>query len=125
VESRLDAALGYTFPSDSVPTIARLSIVSRSNALKIQFGKLADSTFFEPSICENGWWIIEKEQSNEYVGDGATLDYLKRRVELAMAADGGLIVHLIIESQFSSFIFLTDHEIEKIWAKFDRVARED
>jgi hypothetical protein len=118
-ETRLDVALGHTFPTNGMPKRVSISIDKGANMLNFQFGDPTNLDFSERVSCFKGWYTFEQSQTDQYVGDGATLDYANRIVELGKANDGSLIVHLILEAQFSSFSVLKSHETEEVWSKYN------
>ena len=119
-ETRLDVALGHTFPSSRMPNRVSISIEEVTKILNIQFGEPIYQSFSESISCSNGWHTFEQRRTDQYVGDGANLDYANRILELGKATDGSLIVHLILEAQFSSFSVLKSHEVREIWSKYER-----
>jgi hypothetical protein len=118
-ETRLDVALGHTFPSSRMPKRVRISVEEGTNILNFQFGEPVNQGFSESMSCSNGWYTFEQSRTDQYVGDGANLDYANRILELGKANDGNLIVHLILEAQFSSFSVLKSHEVREIWSKYE------
>ena len=75
--------------------------------------------------CSNGWYKSEMKTTNEYLGDGATLDYLNRNIGLGKTVDGDLIVHLMLEGQFSSFLILKSRDIRESWSRYERSESEN
>lgn len=118
-EMRLDAALGHTFPTSRIPKQVSIAIEKRTNTLNVQFGDPANLEHSERISCSQGWYVFKQRQTDQYVGDGAKLDYSLRKVELGKESDGSLIVHLILEGQFSSFAVLKSHEVTETWSKYE------
>jgi hypothetical protein len=125
VQTRLDVALGYTFPSNEIPNYLSISVEEESNTLNYQFSHPVNRSFTASTICADGWYRAEKQTTNQYVGDGANLDYSNRKIELGITSDGDLIVHLILESQFSAFRVLKSHEKRETWSKYEKIDGEN
>jgi len=94
IQTRLDVALGHTFPSGGMPSQVSISIEEETNLLNFQFGDPVNRSFSESTSCSKGWYIL--------------------------ANDGNLIVHLMLEAQFSSFFVFKSHEVREIWSKYEK-----
>ncbi len=119
-QTRLDVALGYTFPSDGMPKHVSISMEEGNSILNFKFGDPVNQSFSEPASCDDGWYAFGQQQTDQYVGDGANLDYSLRKIRLGKAVDGSLIVHLLLEAQFSSFAVLKSHEVREIWSRYEK-----
>jgi len=125
VQARLDVALGHAYPSDRIPRRVSISLRRKTDMINIQFGQPINRSFLMPMSCSNGWFKIEQKQTNQYVGDGTTLDYLNRDIELGKTVDGDLIVHLTLEGQFSSFMALKSRDLRESWSKYEEIKSEN
>jgi hypothetical protein len=123
IQTRLDTALGHTFPTSEIPKQVKIMVNKETNTLKLDFGDPVNRSFSETVSCSQGWYLLEQKQSDLYIGDGTSLDHLHRNVELAKATDGSLIVHLMGEAQFSSFIVHKSREESEIWSKYELSVR--
>jgi len=115
---RLDAALGYEFPSNKMPDQVNIAVDKESNMLNISFGDPVNRVFSESVSCANGWYEFEKKMTDQYLGDGGYLDYLFRYVSLGKDSDGSLIVHLKLDGQFSTFAVIKSREVTESWSKY-------
>jgi len=125
IEIRLDVVLGHAFPSNKIPNQVSMSIDEDMSLLNYQFGYPVNQSLSVSVICSNGWYKLEKRLTNQYVGDGANLDYSNRNIELGKTADGDLIIHLMLETQFSSFLVLKSHATREIWSRYERLKGEN
>ena len=124
-QARLDAALGHAFPSEKIPEQVSISLHKETDSLNIQFGQPANRGFSTPVICTNGWYKFEKRLTNQYLGDGATLDYSISKIELGKSADGDLILHLSLDIQSSSFLILKSRDIRESWSRYEESKSEN
>ncbi len=118
-EMRLDAALGYTFPSNKIPNRVNIAIDKGEDTLNLQFGDPVNQVFLESINCSNGWYDFEQRLTDQYLGDGGYLDYLLRKVSLGKGSDGSLIVHLKLEGQSSSLAVLKSREMTETWSRYE------
>ena len=118
VNTRLDVALGHTFPTNVTPSRASIAIDRRTNTLSFQFGDPVNLGYSESVTCSDGWYVFEQTQTDQYVGDGAKLDYLLRKIRLGKGSDGSLVVHLILDGQFSSLSVLKSKEAAETWSRY-------
>jgi hypothetical protein len=125
IQSRLDVALGYTFPSSSMPEQVSISVDVGEKILSHQFGHPINQSYSVSTTCSDGWYKLEHKLRSTYVGDGATLDYSNRKIELGKTLGGDLIVHLMLESQFSAFLIQKSHEIRETWSKYEVIEGEN
>jgi len=116
---RLDVALGHTFPSNKMPDRVSVLVDNGSNLLNLHFGHPVNLDFSETMNCLDGWYVFEQNQSDQYVGDGTKLDYLLRKIRLAKGRDGSLIIHLLLERQFSSLTVLKSRELTESWSRYE------
>lgn len=124
-QARLDAVLGYTFPSEKVPEMVGFSLNRNSGLLYIQFGHPINQSFSIATSCSDGWYKSEVQMIDEYVGDGATLDYLNRNIELGKTVDEELIIRLILDGQFSSFGFIKSRDKRESWSKYKKIRSQN
>lgn len=117
-EMRLDAALGYAFPSNKMPDQVNIAVDKESNMLNIHFGDPVNRIFSESVSCLNGWYCFENKMTDQYVGDGGYLDYLFRYVSLGKDSDGSLIVHVKLDGQFSTFAVIKSREVTESWSRY-------
>ena len=117
-EMRLDAALGYAFPSNRMPDQVNIAVDKESNMLNIHFGDPVNRVFSESLSCLNGWYYFENKLTDQYVGDGGYLDYQFRYVSLGKDRDGSLIVHVKLEGQFSTLAVMKSREVMESWSKY-------
>jgi len=124
-QTRLDVALGHTFPSGKMPKQVNISLEEESNMLNYQFIGPVEQSFKIFTSCSNGWYKLEKRLTNHYLGDGANLDFSNRKVELGRTVEGDLIVHLILEIQSSSFLVLKSRDTVELWSKYEESKHEN
>ena len=117
-KTRLDVALGHTFPTNGMPDQVSIVIDKEANLLNFRFGYPVNLGYSESISCSDGWYVFEQRRTDQYVGDGTKLDHLIRKIRLGKASDGSLIVHLILEGQFSSFSVLKSHDATETWSKY-------
>ena len=125
IQSRLDVALGYAFPSSRMPGQVSISVGKGGNVLSHQFGYPINQSYSVPTNCSGGWYKLEERLSDTYVGDGSTLDHSNRKIWLGKSADGSLIVHLMLESQFSSLLVFKSRDIRETWSKYEVIKKEN
>ena len=124
-QARLDAALGHAFPSDKIPEQVSISLDRETGSLSIQFGHPVNRGFSTRASCSKGWYKFEKRLTNQYLGDGATLDYSISEIELGKSAGGDLILHLSLDIQSSSFLILKSHDIRESWSRYEEFKNEN
>jgi len=117
-ETRLDAALGYAFPSNRIPNRVNIAVDKEANILNINFGDPVNRVFSESVSCANGWYEFEKKMTDQYLGDGGYLDYLFRYVSLGKDSDGSLIVHVKLDGQTSFLAAFKSREVTESWSKY-------
>lgn len=125
VQMRLDVALGHFSSSNKVPESVSILLNRDTNMLRYRLGHPDNRDFIVSATCSDEWYVVEKTLANHYVGDGANLDYSNRDIELGRTADGGLVVHIKLDTQFSSFAILKSRETREIWAKFEPFESQD
>jgi hypothetical protein len=125
IEMRLDIALGHFSSSNRIPKHVNISLNNDDSLLSYYLSHPDNRGFSISATCSNGRYVLKKELNNHYVGDGTTLDYSNRTIELGKSAEGDLIVHLWIETQFSSFGFLKSRTKREIWSRYKVVNSED
>jgi hypothetical protein len=123
-QARLDAALGYAFPSEKIPEHVGISLEQENSTLSIKFGDPVNRIFSAPIICSNGWYLFEETLTNQYLGDGVDLDYSISKIELGKSLDGDLILHLLLDIQSSSFLILKSRDTRETWSKYEEAKSE-
>ena len=123
-QARLDAALGYVFPTVKMPHQVSIEVNEDSNVIQYHFLGPENQSFSTTVNCLDGWYKSEQKVSDHYVGDGATLDYSNRKIELGKSSDGELIVHVLLETQFSSFLVFKSFEIRESWSIYEKAKSE-
>jgi hypothetical protein len=119
--ARLDAALGYAFPSKEIPEKVSISFDPESSSLNIEFDHPVNQGFSSPANCVDGWYEFEDKLTNQYLGDGTTLDHSISKIKLGKSADGDLILHLVFDVQSSSFLVLRSRDIGESWSRYEEV----
>lgn len=118
-QARLDAVLGYTFPSEKTPEKVRFSLNREKNMLNVQFGQPINRDVLMSASCSDGKFRVEQRLTGQYLGDGTTLDYSISKIELAKSIDGYLILHVLSDIQSSSFLILKSRDLGESWSKFE------
>lgn len=123
-KTRLDVTLGYyVVQSDSEPPTVTLAYDEQDGMLEVGFDAPTNQTHSIKVRCLDGWWKYQRVMTNEYVGDGTTLDFEKRQIELAKSAEGALIIHLKLDTQTSALLFFKNHRQLESWSRFPRIAK--
>ena len=118
-QARFDAALGYPFPSAEIPEKVSISFDPASSLLNIQFEDPVNLGVLISVNCVDGWYEFEDRSTNQYLGDGTTLDYSISKFELGTSIDGDLILHKVFDIQSSSFLVFRSRDIGETWSKYE------
>jgi hypothetical protein len=120
-EVGLDVALGRPMPSARTPEAIRVE-VDRGSTLTFFFIGQTNTSFSEPTKCVDGWYLFEQERSNVYLGDGVEMDYSIQIFALGKSQDGGLIVHSVVNEQYSALLVFKSSDSREAWFLFPRIS---
>jgi len=120
-EVGLDVALGRPMPSARTPEVIRVK-VDRGSTLTFLFIGQANTSFSEPTKCVDGWYLYEQKLSDVYLGDGVEMDYSIQKFALGKSQDGGLIVHSVVDEQYSSLWVFKSSDSREAWFLFPRIS---
>ena len=125
IQVRLDVALGHASPTLEMPSEVSIRFDAEHDVLNYDFHGTVDESYSTSARCSDGWYTWTRTITDKYVGDGANLDYSIREIKVANASDGDLIVHLALDTQFSSFGILKSQYKRETWSKFQAIKSPD